>query len=106
MQNRIQIIVAILSVSIANWLRVTLNDVSIKILGSFQVKSFHFFSKYTINMSELESSAQETVTDTWTSQMWNATKVLKSTDKRNIMLKSLFIEIETENKKWTEIFFL
>ena len=50
-------------------------------------------------MSELESSSHETVTDTCTSQMRNATEVLKSTDKRNIMLKSLFIEIETENKK-------
>ena len=28
-------------------------------------------------MSDLESSSEETITDIWTSQIWNGTKVLK-----------------------------
>ena len=48
-------------------------------------------------MSGQESSSEETITDTSTSQIWNGTST-KITNTKKAILKTFFIKIETENK--------
>lgn len=69
------------------------------ILGSLRLRIFTF-ALNTQNMNDLQRSSEETSMNTWTSQAWNGTKVLKQLIQRKTFLTSLFTEIEKRKMKF------